>query len=171
MTHMMQLAVTIKGKKPSTVPLLGETYDLVTPDFKYIGEMNQLDKEGLKMACHAEAEGWEVNGGFDAYAEKLDPFKNGGSKMLKVDNVYDYKFKKFGDHITGSRPEIKIYNIIFRKMNSERFGKREFKNHTTGDYGTFEYISFLTHPEKPEGSFEGKIFNSKDELCYEIFGT
>jgi hypothetical protein len=48
---------------------------------------------------------------------------------------------------------------------------RKFINHTTGDYGEFEFISFRHNPEKPEGSFEGKIFNNKDEQIFELFGT
>tara|TARA_B110000285_G_C14776421_1_gene446443 strand:+ start:91 stop:351 length:261 start_codon:yes stop_codon:yes gene_type:complete len=57
------------------------------------------------------------------------------------------------------------------KPKAERIGVRKFKNHTTGDYGEFEFISFRHNPDKPEGSVEGKIFNAKDELIYEIFGT
>lgn len=122
------------------------------------------------MACHAEGENWELFGGFDVELQNI-PCADKGSMIFRPKNVWDFKFKKFGEHITGKRPEMFIWNILTGKPYGSRVGEREFRNHTTGDYATFNNINFKHNPEKAEGSFEGKIYNAQDEIIYEIFGN
>jgi hypothetical protein len=40
--HVLSVSASVKGRKPHTAPLTGETFEMVTPDFKYIGEANCL---------------------------------------------------------------------------------------------------------------------------------
>lgn len=100
--HVLSVSASVKGRKPHTAPLTGETFEMVTPDFKYIGEANCLLP--FQLCCHVEGASWELFSGFDAFASKLQPCTDGGSMKLDVKNVFDYKFKKFDDHITGMRP-------------------------------------------------------------------
>jgi hypothetical protein len=102
MAHILSQAAAVKGRKPGTAPLVGETFDMVTPDFKYIGELNSLDP--FQITCHAEGASWELFGGFDAFRSKMKPCTEAGSTTLDIKNVFDYKFKKYDDHITGMRP-------------------------------------------------------------------
>ena len=124
------------------------------------------------MACHAEGEAWELNGAHDMEYD-VTPCKDGGSMRIKPKNVWDFKLKNFNEHITGKRPELFIWNLApgIGKTDAQRVGLREFKNHTNGDYAILEILNPKFVKDRPEGSFEGKIYNSKDEAMYEIFGN
>lgn len=146
-------------------PLLGETFELITPKFKYLSE--QVSHHPPIGASHCIGEGytyWNEVHVTSRFRGKYLELRPEGMSHLCLENETA--------HYSWNRVNTAVNNIIVGKINLEHYGKMRIKSH--GDDGLEAEIDFL-----PSGwrrgtvnRIEGKVFNSKtNEILFSISGT
>lgn len=58
-----------------------------------------------------------------------------------ANSIQNYQLEKHGDFITVTKPDIKIYNIIFGTMYADLSGTIKGYNHTTGERSEVKLIA------------------------------
>lgn len=74
--------------------------------------------------------------------------------------------EKHGDFITLTKPDIKIYNIIFGTMYADLSGTIKGTNHTTGERSEVKLI-----PKGSKSKIEGSVFDAKGKEVIKISGS
>lgn len=147
-------------------PLLGETFELITPQFKYLSE--QVSHHPPIGASHCIAPGY-------TYWNEVHVTSRFRGKYLELrpEGMSHLRFnEETTAHYSWNRVSTAVNNIIVGKINLEHYGKMRIKSHGADRFEA--EIDFL-----PSGwrrgtvnRIEAKIIDPKtDEIFYTITGT
>ena len=98
-----------KTKKPFN-PMLGETYELVTEDFRFIAE--QVSHHPPVSVYQCEGKDYSFRGSYDTKSQ----FGIGGGTGLMIVTLFgyqDYSFEKYNEVISINRPRVYVNNLVF----------------------------------------------------------
>ena len=113
-------------------PILGETYELLTPDYKYFAE--QVSHHPPVTALHSESKNWiytcdtDAKISFNGTYVKAIPHGKQIVRLRTKNEVY-----------VIDRPTTCVNNILFGTMYSEQIGNMTIKNATTGAVSIIEF--------------------------------
>lgn len=146
-------------------PLLGETFELITPKFKYLSE--QVSHHPPIGASHCQAEGY-------VYWNEVHVTSRFRGKYLelKPEGFSHIKFTDNNKHYSWNRVNTAVNNIIVGKIYLEHYGKMRIQSH--GEDGLIAEIDFLPNGWRKGAAnrVEGKVFDPKTDLThYTISGT
>ena len=161
----------IKGRtaKPFN-PLLGETYELITPKYRFYSEA--VCHHPPMLAINCQGVGWELN------KTVVTVIKFNGRKVQCEDF---YPTKVTIDAPDGKEeyemytPKLYVGNLLIGERYIEPAGKVVVKNKTTGDYCDMEYKSrddglFTSGKKQNIDSIEGFIKNKEGTPFFKLFG-
>jgi hypothetical protein len=117
----------VRLKKPFN-PMLGETYELVTEDFRWFSE--QVSHHPPISAFIQEGKGYVVSG----FMHSKSKFGFGGGKgMLEVSNLgyQDYYYEKYNETISVGRNNVTANNVAFGQFYLDVSGDIDAINHRT----------------------------------------
>ena len=114
-----------RTKKPFN-PILGETFEFLTPEYKFFSE--QVSHHPPISACHCESDLWE----FFMHTHMRTSFW-GKSLECKPLGSLNLRLKKWNEHYMITRPKSACCNMIFGKMYIDQFGESVALNKTTGE--------------------------------------
>lgn len=154
--HSIVMYHDIKRRTRKTFnPMLGETYELVMEDFKYVSE--QVSHHPPISAFHVDGDNFSVNGhiGQDSKFVKSSP---SGTLHIKptASSVTNYVLNSYGDYITVSKPDIKFHNVIFGSLYADLYGTIKAVNYKTGETAEVQLIAKGT-----KSKIEGAVFSPK----------
>jgi len=155
--------IKARTQKPFN-PLLGETFELVTPKYRYISE--QVSHHPPVIATNCQGNGWEFNKNAQAIikftgrqVQVEDP--NPGFLDLYPENMKNSAVKK--ERYEIGNPKIYVGNLIVGDRYIEPQGKTTIENKWTGDTCELEFKirgGWLTTNSDNIHAIEGKIKNS-----------
>ena len=119
-----------RKRKPFN-PMLGETYELVTDKIKFVSEKVQHSPEQISV-WQLDGEGYTANG---YYMPELKFKFNGGKGQCEITQYgpFDIYFKNYDEHISFSKPNVLLKNLVFGGMYIDLEGKVCAVNHKTKD--------------------------------------
>jgi hypothetical protein len=164
--HGITMYHDIKRRTKKTFnPMLGETYELVMEDFKYISE--QVSHHPPISAFHVEGDHFRIFG-YQSNSSNFIKSSPSGTMHIKplANSIQNYVLEKHGDFITLTKPDIKIYNIIFGTMYADLSGTIKGTNHTTGERSEVKLI-----PKGLKSKIEGSVFDAKGKEVIKISGS
>ena len=146
-------------------PLLGETFELITPKFKYLSE--QVSHHPPIGASHCQADGYE-------YWNEVHVTSRFRGKYLelKPEGLSHVTFTDNNTHYSWNRVNTAVNNIIVGKIYLEHYGKMRIQSH--GDDGLIAEIDFLPNGWRKgtANRIEGKVFDPKTNIThFTISGT
>lgn len=146
-------------------PMLGETYELVMEDFKFVSE--QVSHHPPISAFHVEGDNFRITG-FQAQESKFVKSSPSGVMHIKpiANCLHNYILEKTGDFITVTKPEVKICNIIFGSIYADLNGQIEANNHNTGERAVVKLIA-----KGSKSKIEGSVFDSNGKEVIKIQGS
>lgn len=130
-------ASKIRKRKPFN-PMLGETYELVTEDFRFIAEKTSHTQRQV-TSCYMEGKDFT----FLLSTCPVPKFSlNGGRGMVKIETggSFDIHFDKYDEDISLTKTTILAKNIIFGGLYIDAEGIVEAVNHKTGE--RFEIVYY-----------------------------
>ena len=74
------------------------------------------------------------------------------------DSMNNYILEKYGDYITVTKPDVKIYNIIFGTMYADISGTIKATNHVTKERAEVKLIA-----KGSKSKIEGKVFDENNK--------
>ena len=116
--------------------MLGETYELVTEDFRWVSE--QVSHHPPVSAYYQEGKNYKINGFFDTKSS----FGFGGGKGVMVVNCLgfqDYYYENFEETISIGRPVVYANNIVLGTLYVDYQGEVKVMNHRTGEKAVFTF--------------------------------
>lgn len=144
-------------------PLLGETFELITPKFKYLAE--QVSHHPPIGASYCTSSGYK----YWNEVHVTSRFK-GKYLELKPEGMSHLIIGK--EHFSWNRVNTAVNNIIVGKIYLEHYGKMVIKSH--GNDRLIAEVDFLANGWRRGTSnrIDGKIMNPKDkEVFYKLSGT
>lgn len=162
---LSQMIITKNKTKKPFNPMLGETYELVTEDFRFIAE--QVSHHPPVSVYHCEGKNYSFRGSYDTKSQ----FGIGGGKGLMIVSLFghqDYSFETYNDVISINRPRVYVQNLVFGEMYVDFDGLVTCINHQTGDKA-----EFMCYPRgwTTESRIEGKIMDSTGKERIKIEGN
>ena len=137
-------------------PILGETYEFVCPQFKYIGE--QVSHHPPISAGHADSEHYTMS--MQTHTKMGMSMKGLAATPIGLQHV---RLKSTGEHFSISRPTSYVKNMVFGTMYIEQVGEMKVNNYKTGEVLLIEF--------KAEGwggrnkqAIEGYLYESEEAL-------
>jgi len=103
-------SMKLRKRKPFN-PMLGETYELVTENYRFLAEKVQHTPMQI-VAFSLEGRGYKING----FNQPQPKFKfNGGRGQIDVGQLgtIDIYFKDFDEHISITKPTVQCRNVIW----------------------------------------------------------
>lgn len=146
-------------------PMLGETYELVTEDFRFISE--QVSHHPPISAYYQEGRNYTIHGFLDAKSS----FGFGGGKgvmIIKTLGYTDYYFENFEETISIGRPTVYAQNIVIGTLYLDYEGECKVFNHKTGEKAV---ITYFPQGWNTPSRIEGKMWSASGELVYNIVGS
>ncbi len=157
-----QYADTVNRTKKPFNPILGETYEYVTRDYKFFSE--QVSHHPPISACHCHSELYEfwmhTHMKFSFWGKSLE------GTPLGSFNVF---LKKYNERYIISRPVSAACNIILGTMYIDNYGDCVAKNQSTGETAKINFKKkgwFGKH----YGDVNVSIFDSAGTAVYELYG-
>ena len=151
-----------RSKKPFN-PILGETFEYVTHNYKFFTE--QVSHHPPISACHCHSDLYEfwmhTNMKFSFWGKSLEATPLGSL------NVY---LKKFGERYILGRPVSACANIIIGKMYIDNYGDCTAVNTKTGEKAKIHY-SKRGWFGKSYGFVNGTIMDANGNAVYELNGS
>ena len=145
-------------------PMLGETYELVTEDFRFFAE--QVSHHPPVSAFCQEGKQYKVNGHLDIKSNF--GLGNGtGCMNIRTLGYIDYYYENFDEHISVDRPVCYVSNMLFGNCHVDFYGEVRVTNHKTGEYGI---IHFKARDWRTESRLSGKFYDQTGQERYEIYG-
>jgi hypothetical protein len=153
--------IDTRNRKPFN-PILGETYELVTPEWRMFSE--QVSHHPPISAFYGDGEGWHTYGNTN-----VKNFFWGGSLELRCIGLQHMFLTKTGDHMIIKRPENSANNLIIGTLYVDMHGKLEVTNLTTGSKAEFN-IHRQGWTKKNSHKVEGRVIDGKGNVRYEVHG-
>lgn len=132
--------------------MLGETYELVTEDYRYFAE--QVSHHPPISAFVQQGKGYMCQ----SFMDNKSKFGFGGGKgLMEIRQIgyFDYFFEKYNECISIGRPRITANNIVLGNVYMDLFDKIDVINHTNG--------------EKAELQFNGRGWSTPSSITGHIF--
>jgi hypothetical protein len=151
-------------KKPFN-PILGETYEYVTPQFRFMAE--QVSHHPPITAFHYEGDGYECL----TYSNPDQSFKFGGGTgqmYFKQKGIWQFKFSQFKDVIKLKKMNLFVSGIILGSMNFELDGEIIGTNETTGD--TIE-LKFFPRKWRSQSYVVGTVKDKEGVIHHKLSGS
>ena len=149
-------------KKPFN-PILGETYEYVTHNYKFFSE--QVSHHPPISTCHCHSDLYEfwmhTHLKFSFWGKTFE-----GTPLGSL-NVY---LKKFNERYIVSRPKTYCGNIIIGKMFLDCYGDCTASNTKTGDKAKIHFKKRGWFG-KNYGAIDATIFDAKENPVYELIGS
>jgi hypothetical protein len=118
-------------------PILGETYELVTPEFKFVAE--QVSHHPPISACHASG----ANKEFELWMNtRLKTNFWGSCLEVVMIGLAHISIPCFDEIYTIQRPNTQVYNLVFGEMYLEHAGEMVVKQFTKNEINTLS-LKFL----------------------------
>jgi len=151
-------------KKPFN-PHLGETFELVTEDFRFLAE--QVSHHPPVSAYYQQGKNYTLSG----FLDTKSTFGFGGGKGLMVVNtkgVQDYYYDKFEETISCNRPVINIRNLVLSTLYID-FAKDMYAvNHATGERAI---LNFVERGWTCDSYITGTMYDADGAAKYNITGS
>lgn len=146
-------------------PLLGETYELITPKFKYLAE--QVSHHPPIGASYCEAPGF-------SYWNEVHVTSRFKGKYLELrpEGLSHVQFQNPSVHYSWNRVSTAVNNIIVGKLYLEHYGKMRVQSH--GLDGLEAEINFMSNGWRRDtcNRIQGKVYNRATGLVhYKLSGT
>ena len=113
-----------RNRKPFN-PLLGETYEIIQPTYRFISE--QVSHHPPVSAFYLEGNGYNMT----ADTVVSSSFK-GTSLEIRAVGLAHIHLTETGEHITYKRPDNSANNLVFGTLYVDLHGVAEIKNETKG---------------------------------------
>ena len=151
-----------RTKKPFNA-ILGETYELIGPDYRALSE--QVSHHPPITAYHVDSPDFEINGNLLVVVS----FSLFGNQVL-LKGPHEMLLKTTGERFSLQRPEAAIYNVFSGQLYSWFTSDVVARNLTTGDKAT---LSFLKKSKNPEKDFliKGTIEDRFGKPVYSLSGA
>jgi tRNA G37 N-methylase Trm5 len=121
-----QYGLTMNRVSKPFNPMLGETFELLDPNFKLITE--QVSHHPPVSAVYVTSKWYDIR-----MNTAMSTQFWGKSLEFKPNGLMHYYFHDNDDHFRIQRPNSACRNIIFGNMYIEHYGKMTIKNTRTGD--------------------------------------
>jgi oxysterol-binding protein 1 len=145
-------------------PILGETFEFKTPDWRFVAE--QVSHHPPISAGYLEHEKYEcwMN------THMKTKFWGRSLEFRPLGNIH-YKFHDNDDHFVCKRPNSSVNNIILGTMYVNHSGESTVVNLRTGDKADIKFKTpGMFEGKSKKGAVEATIENEKGEEKYVIFG-
>ena len=139
-----------RAKKPFN-PMLGETYELVTEDYRWVAE--QVSHHPPITAFFQQGKGYCTNGFVDSKSS-LGLGSGTGIMDIRIIGHQDTYFEKYDETISTSRPRVKVENLVFGTTYVDYYGELHVVNHKTGHKAT---VSFEPRGWTTESKVSGTV--------------
>ena len=135
---------------------MGETFELKTPKWRYIGE--QVSHHPPVSACFSESANWEY------YMDTNTVMNFRGIYLQAVPVGFQHcKLKSRGEHFVIDRPMTTVNNIMIGTMYIEHVGTMTVRNCTTGHVGKFVF-SAAGWGNKGKHQVEGWAYENEEAM-------
>ena len=143
-------------------PVLGETFELETHGFHLISEQVSHHPPISAVYCdHEKFQSWGCT-------EVKSSFK-GTSLLVSPTGVMHLVFKQWNEHISWTKPQTSVHNMIIGKVYVDHHGLLRITNNTTGEYCTL-HIKKLGWFDKNPHCIEATIFDTNGIVRYSLHG-
>lgn len=142
-------------------PMLGETFEVVTPTYRAITEA--VSHHPPISATHCQGEGW-------TFYKSDQPVIKFGGKNIKVVMTHS-SFVQFsdGEHFSIDYPSIVVGNILIGSTYVEPVGTCKITNHTTGEVCDIDHKP-RGWTTKSVGVFNAQVKDRSGTTQYELSG-
>ena len=117
-------------------PFLGETFELITPTFKFLAEC--VSHHPTVIALHVQGEGFDVNINTNAaiaFTGREVHVSDSGYSQFKI----SHPNKEEPDVYDVTAPQFVIGNLFMGEKFAEPQGKSSVTNAKSGEYAEMEY--------------------------------
>ena len=157
-----QYAFTVGRTMKPFNPVLGETFELETQDFHLIAEQVSHHPPISAIYCdHPKYQSW-------GNTEVKSSFK-GTSLLVSPTGEMHLCFKPWNEHISWTKPQTSVHNMIIGKVYVDHHGLLRVTNHTTGEYCSL-HIKKLGWFDKNPHCIEGTVFDTNGIVKYTLRG-
>ena len=153
----------MRNRKPFN-PLLGETYEIIQPNYRYFSE--QVTHHPPVSALYLEGPGYNMT----ADTVVSSSFKKGTSLEFRAVGLAHLRLTETNEHITFKRPDNSANNLIFGTLYVDVHGEAEVINRTK-DIKAIIKIHRQGWSNNNLHKVEGQIVDSKGIPRFEIEGT
>eukprot|EP00347_Sterkiella_histriomuscorum_P008454 403345039 len=144
-------------------PMLGETYELVTHNFKFIAE---------QVSHHPPITAFECQGnkGYKLFGNNRAKTKFNGKSLNLIPYYKIYvELPQYNEKYEIQQPTVSAHNLIIGNLYLDLGGKSVIRNCSNGDYCQLEYHK---RGWSSSNSFkvDGEVYSKKKELLYKVEG-
>lgn len=143
-------------------PVLGETYELLTNDFKLFCE--QVSHHPPISACHAHSKHYDMW----MHTDVKSSFKMRSLHFYPMGST-NIVLRSKGEHYTMNRPVTTANNLIFGTLYLDLAGEVECVNRNTNEKWNIKFLK-RGWGNKNAYKCEGTISNSDGEVIYDLYG-
>jgi len=146
-------------------PILGETFEFKTPEWKFLAE--QVSHHPPISAGYLDHEKYEcwMN------THMTTKFWGKSLEFKPLGNIH-FRYKDTDDHFVCQRPNSSVNNIILGTMYINHSGESNVINTITGEKGVINFKTPGMFANKSKrGQVEASIEDAKGEEVYQIFGN
>ena len=168
-THNASQYYLVKGRtaKPFNA-MLGETYELVTPNFKLVTEAVCHHPPIVSMNC--EGKGWTLNKSVQTNIKFT-------GKQVQIEDIFPIELDLFPESLNGQKesyviqtPKLVIGNLMIGERFIEPYDTVTIKNQTSGEYCemTFKQRSGGWRKEVQAEMVSAKVFDKNGSELFQI---
>lgn len=119
-----------RKKKPFNA-MLGETYEMVNEDYRFLAEKVQHNPDQIYAYMFESKEAF-MSGYYQQYNSFSLNYGKGKMEFYEP-ATFDFHLKETDEFITCTKPTVQAKNIIFGGLYVDLDGNAEATNHKTGD--------------------------------------
>lgn len=153
--------ISSRNKKPFN-PILGETYEIIQPNYRFVAE--QVSHHPPVTAFHLEGNGYSVTGD-----TTVKTSFRGASLEFKSESLWHINLTNSGEHIVIKRPDGSANNLIIGKLYIDVHGTLEVTN-VTKNLKCVLNIHRIGWTMKNAYKVEGQVVDENQQPRYEVFG-
>ena len=144
-------------------PLLGETFELETPEFRAFSE--QISHHPPVTAFNLDSPRWQIDGN----SLPLVNFSLASGISVQVNGPYSVTLKTTGEIFDVTRPKGTLHNVFFGKKYAWMTAEIVVVNRSTRDIAS---LSFLPKNKDPSKNFQvkGTVKTSDGKIGYHLSG-
>lgn len=158
-------AIRMRKKKPFN-PMLSETFEYITPNFRFLGEKVAHRPNQILAFC-LDGKGYRLLSNNNIQAK----FKlNGGKGQLDLTQFgcRDVYFENYDEHVSYNHMTIAAKNIIYGGLYTDLKNQVTGINHKSGEKVV---IDFIEKAASAESMISGKVYDSEGKNVLEIKGS